>query len=229
MTLESNKILGGVGAILLLVGVLPVLTSYTFGVIGLVGLILILISLHGFANLYNERGIFNNAIYGVLAGVVGAVVSGIVAVLAIISSLTALENFLVQIFPNWTRGDWASLSGMTPTIPSNVSSLDFSPLATFLAAVVVIFVVLIVFAIVATFFFRRSLKQLSGKSGVGLFSTAGLVLFIGAFLLILFILPGLVVMWVGGLILAIAFFTMKPHEAQQPPMVTVSPPQPTPV
>ncbi len=230
MTLESNKILGGVGAILLLIGFLPVLGTSTFGVIGFVGLILVLIALHGLANFYKEKRIFSNAIYGVLAGVVGAVVTGIVAVIAILSSLTALENFLVQIFPNWTRGDWASLSSMTPTTPSNISSLDFSPLASFIAAVLVIFVVFIVFAIVATFFFRRSLKQLSVKSGVGLFSSAGLILFIGAFLLILFILPGLIIMWVGVLILAIAFFTMKTHEPQQPSMVTASPPPtPTPV
>jgi len=223
MSIESSKTLGGVGAILLLIGLLPVISTYTFGVIGLVGLILVLIALYRLANFYNEKGIFNNAIYGVITGIVGAVITGIVAVIAILASLTSLENFLVQIYPGWTRGDWASLSGMTPTIPSNV---DYSPLASFLAAIIAVFVVFIIFAIVATYFFRRSLKQLSAKSTVGLFSTAGLILFIGAFLLILLIIPGLIVMWIAVLILAIAFFQMKP-QPEQPPMATATSPPPS--
>jgi len=137
-----------------------------------------------------------------------------------------LETFVAQFYPDWTPGDWASLSGLSPTVPNNI---DYSSLATLIAAVVSVFVVVIVFAIVATYFFRRSLKLLSIKSTVGLFSTAGLLLFIGAFLLILFIIPGLIVMWIALLILAVAFFQIKPHAEGQPMMTTASPPPPTPV
>jgi uncharacterized membrane protein len=221
MSLESSKTLGGVGAILLLVGTLPVIGTYTFGIIGLVGLILVLIALYRLANFYNEKGIFNNAIYGVLAAVVGAVVTAIVAIIAVLASLSSLEAFIGELYPGWTPGDWAALSGMTPTVPSNI---DFSPLASFLAAILAIFAVIIIFAIVATYFVRRSLKQLSEKTKVGLFSTAGLILFIGAFMLILLIIPGLIVMWIAVLILAIAFFQIKP---EQTPMTT-APSSPTP-
>lgn len=226
MNLDSSKNLGGVGAILILVSAVGIFGIPYLSLIGLVGLILVLVALHSLGDYYKEKGIFNNAIYGVITAIVGAVITGVVAVIAVLASLNSLENFLVQIFPGWTRGDWASLSGMTPTIPSNI---DFSPLATFIAALIVVFVVFIVFAVVATFLFRRSLKQLSTKSTVGLFSTAGTVLFIGAFLLILFIVPGLIVMWIAMLILAIAFFRLKPQEDQSPQMVMASPQPLTPV
>ena len=40
---------------------LPVLSTYTFGILASVGLILVLIALNGFANIYKEKGIFNNS------------------------------------------------------------------------------------------------------------------------------------------------------------------------
>ena len=63
MTLESSKTLGGIGAILLFIGVIPFL-QYLW-VIGIVGVILIMVALHDFANVYKESGIFSNAMYGV--------------------------------------------------------------------------------------------------------------------------------------------------------------------
>ena len=227
MTLESNKILGGLGSILLLIGILPVIGSYSYGILGLVGVIMILVALRGFSNLYNEKGIFSNAIYALVVGIVGAVVTAIIAVFAVLSNLDALENFLLQIFPTWTKGDWRALSGMSPTVPSNI---DFSPLSTLIAEILVAVVVFIVFAIVAMYFFRRSLKQLSVKTAVGLFSTAGLILFIGAFLLILFIIPGLIAIYIGIIVLIIAFFQIKP-QPEQPPATAMSsqPLTPTPV
>jgi uncharacterized membrane protein len=79
------------------------------------------------------------------------------------------------------------------------------------------FAILWIFAIIATFFIRRSLKQLSDRTNVGLFSTTGLLLLAGAVLFIIFGL-GAILIWIASLILAIAFFTMKPHEAPPPPM-----------
>ncbi len=221
MSLETSKTLGGVGAILILIGTLPVAGTYSYGIIALVGLILVLTALYRLANFYNERGIFTNAIYGVITGIVGIAATAIVAVIAVLASLTSLENFISQFFPGWTRGDWTALAGMTPTVPATI---DFSGLASFLAALLVIFIVFIIFAIVTAYFFRRSLQKLSAKTAVGLFSTAGLVLFIGAFLLILLIIPGVIVMWIAWLLLAIAFFRIR---AEQAPATTTAPP-PTP-
>ena len=207
MTPESSKTLGGIGAILMFIGIFPYI-SY-FGIVELIGAILVLAALYSFGNYYKDSGIFNNALYGVMAGIVG-VVSAVAFGLAIV--LPNIKDFLMKIFPGW-NGDWStisSLSGMTP----NTSNIAIGDIIPFISAAIVIFVILWIFAIIATFLVRRSLVRLSAKTNVGLFSTAGLLLLIGAFLVIVVGL-GLILMWVAALILAIAFFNLKP--TQQPP------------
>ena len=68
------------------------------------------------------------------------------------------------------------------------------------------------------------LKTLSAKASVGLFSTAALLLLIGAFLTIVVI--GFILMWIAVLLIAIAFFQIKPQPEQ--PVATVTPPPSTP-
>ena len=214
MTLESSKNLGGIGAILMFVGILPYI-SY-FGIIELVGLILVLVALHGLANYYNEKGIFNNAIYGVIAGIAGFIIA--IAVL-VFTVLKELVPFLQTIYPGWNGTDWNALQGMTPT----TSNINFADIIPFIAGILLVIAVAWIFAIIAAFFTRRSLKLLSTKSSVGLFSTAGLLLLVGAVLVIIFGI-GLILIWISALILAIAFFTMKPAEMPAP---TATPPPPT--
>jgi uncharacterized membrane protein len=207
MNLESSKTLGGIGAILMFIGIFPYI-SY-FGIVELIGAILVLTALYSLGNYYKDSGIFNNALYGIMAGIVG-VVSAVAIGLAIV--LPNIKDFLMTIFPSW-NGDWStisSLSGMTP----NTSNIGIGDVIPFISAAIVIFVILWIFAIIATFFVRSSLVRLSAKTNAGLFSTAGLLLLIGAFLVIVVGL-GLILMWVAALILAIAFFKMKP--TQQPP------------
>jgi uncharacterized membrane protein len=61
----------------------------------------------------------------------------------------------------------------------------------------------------------RALGTLSTKSGVGLFSTAGLLLLIGAVLIVLFGI-GLILIWISALLLAIAFFQLRAQQAPPP-------------
>jgi uncharacterized membrane protein len=216
MTFETSKILGGIGALLIFLGVLPYI-GY-FGIVEVIGVILVLISLNGLANIYRDRTIFNNAIFGVLAVVVGAVIS---AVVVFVTVLTSLKDFLYQIFPDW-NGDWTTLQSLTP----NTSNLDPSALIPFITGILVIFVVAWIFAIIAAFFIRRSLRQVAFHSGTGLFATAGLLFLIGAVLVIAFGL-GAILIWIAALILAIAFFQLKPPQAVPPPTVTTTTPPPT--
>ncbi len=213
MTLESSKTLGGIGAILLFIGVIPFL-QYLW-VIGIVGIILIMVALHDFANVYKESGIFSNALYGVVIAVVGGIVA---AVLALAVVLTNLKDFITQIYPGW-NGDWSTLQGMTP----NTSNIDPTTVLPFIADLLVVLVIVWIFAIIAAFFVWRSLKQVSNKSSVGLFGTAGLILLIGVIIPIF----GLILMWISALILAIAFFILKPQEQSMQSMMP--PAQSTPV
>jgi len=219
MTLESSKTLGGVGAILILVGIL--VTSYTFSVVTLVGVILLFIAVNGLANYYKDRSIFSNAIYSLVAGIVG-VVAALAALLYIIFDTTILTSLLQKIYPTW-NGSWSTISslrGMTPNT-ANIKPSDVLPI---FGAMFAVLVILWVFLIVSAFFARRSLKTLSTKTSVGLFSTAALLLLIGAFLTIVFI--GLILIWIAVLLMAIAFFQIKTQEEQ--PSATVVPPSSTP-
>jgi uncharacterized membrane protein len=216
MTLESNKTLGGIGAILLFIGLIPYGEPF-IGIISLVGLILVLISLYGFANLYKERGIFNNSIYGIIAGIVGAVIAGVVVVFYV---LAKLKTFLETVYPSWNGTDWTKLSGLTP----NTSNVTWSAVSPLIGGLVLTFVVLWVFTIIGAFFARRSLKLLSAKTGVGLFSTSALLLIIGAILAI--VLIGLLLMWIAVLLMAIAFFQIK-AQPEQPVTTMASPSTPT--
>ena len=209
MTLETSKILGGIGALLMFIGVIPYINS--FGALEIIGLILVMIALYDLSKYYSEGGIFNNALYGIIFGIAGAVVSAAVVFVVVLSSLT---DFMYGIFPNW-NGDWAALSGLTPD-PSNI---DIGNMAPFIAGIFTVLVVLWAFSILVAFFFRRSLGTLSQKSGIGLFSTTGLLLLIGALLIIIFGV-GLILIWISALLLAIAFFQLKP--AQEEPTTSTS-------
>src|SRR3972149_598575 len=160
MTFNSSKTFGGVGALLMFVGVFPYINY--FGVIELIGAILVLAALHGFARIYKENGIFDNALYGIIAGIVGVVLAVVIGIAIVLPNI---RDFLLKIYPGW-NGDWStisSLSGMTP----NTSNINFGDVIPFITAAIVIFAILWIFAIIATFFMRRSLKQLSSRTNVG--------------------------------------------------------------
>ena len=210
MTFDTSKNLGGVGAILMFIGVFPYINY--LGIVELIGAILILVALHGFASIYKQSGIFDNALYGVIAGIVGVVLA---AVIGIVIVLPNIKDFLLKLYPGW-NGDWSTISSLSSMTP-NTSNINFGDVLPFVAAAIAVLAVLWIFAIIATFFYRRSLKQLSERTNVGLFSTTGLLLLIGAVLIIVGF--GVILIWIASLVLAIAFFTMKPHETSPPPPV----------
>jgi uncharacterized membrane protein len=69
-TVDSNKTLAGIGAILLAIGLT--------GVTGVIGLILLFIGLKGLADNYSEPGIYRNALNGLIFGIVGVVTAAVV-------------------------------------------------------------------------------------------------------------------------------------------------------
>ena len=200
MTLESSKTLGGIGALLMVIG--PFLGVYT-GVLGLIGLILVMIALKGLSDHYNEGSIFNNALYGVILAIIGGVVFVAVIVVAAVGLLSALGIH------------WSTLSD-----PTALSSINWQEIVTFdilwphIAAVLGSFVVLFIFVVVASIFLRRSLTLLSAKTGVGLFGTTGLIILIGAVLTIIGV--GLILLWIALILLTVAFFSIKTQPTQPP-------------
>jgi uncharacterized membrane protein len=213
LNFDTSKNLGGVGAILLLIGfILPAATGGFGTLLSIVGLILMLVGLKGLADYYNEAGIFNNFLYGTLAGIAGVVVAGVTFVFVI---FTMLEDFLYEVFPGYT-GDITALPGLTP----DVSAIDPFALMPFLTAFLLILVILFFTALIVAIFMRKSMNSLSAKTGVGLFGTAGLLLLIGAVLTIIAI--GFILILIAFLVMAIGFFSMRPQPAQPETTTAVS-------
>jgi len=211
MELETSKNLGGIGAILLVIGFLGFIGSAFSGILSLVGLILVLIAMKGLSDHYGEASIFNNSLYGVILLIVGGVVSVaalIVTALSLIKDVLGIELSTAISDPTaFSRIDW------TEVVTENLIAYAGGTM-------VGILIVLFIFVVVAAIFYRKSLNTLSSKSGVGMFSTAGLVLLIGAVLTI--ILIGVIIIWIALILLAVAFFRIKPTITQPTP--STSPP-----
>jgi uncharacterized membrane protein len=207
MNLESAKNIGGVGAILLVIAGVAIFGTPFMGLLGLVGIILVLIALKGMADDYREAGIFNNAVYSIVTVIVGGV--------AFIGVLVASVLEFLSSLPDWAKtplqaGDW---QGFANAVQQH--SWDLGSLWTLVGSLIIALVVLFVFLVVAMLFFRRSLGLLSAKTNVGLFGTAGLIMLIGAVLTI--ILIGFILIWIGWIMLAVAFFQVR---AAAPPPQT---------
>jgi uncharacterized membrane protein len=71
--LESDKNLAGVGALLLALGAFV-------PVIGIVGIILLVIGMKGLSEYYNDRSIYQNALWGVIFGIIGLVAVAVVGI-----------------------------------------------------------------------------------------------------------------------------------------------------
>jgi uncharacterized membrane protein len=201
MTLETNKTLGGIGAILMAIGFLPFAGAYT-GIIALVGLILVLVAVKGFSDYYKDSGIFNNMIYAIVMGIVGAAIAGVL----IASAAFGILNAVGINMNNWT--DWTMFQNI------QWQNINISTIMPYVTTILLSLVLLFVFAIVAAIFLRRSMTSLSEKTRVHMFATTGLLFLIGAILTIVVI--GLILLWVGLLLLAVSFFTIPLQPAQQP-------------
>jgi uncharacterized membrane protein len=205
MTLQSNKTLGGVGALLMVIS--PFLVSGFTLLVGLVGLILVLIAVKGLSDHYKEASIFNNTLYGVILSIVGVVVF-----------VAALFVTAVSFFTN-VLGIELSTAFSDPTAFSNIDwteAMILDNLMSHVAALVGSLVILFIFVVVATIFYRKSLTTLAEKTGVGRFGTAGLLLLIGAVLTIIAI--GFLLIWIALILLTAAFFQIRAEPTQPPPM-----------
>jgi len=196
MTFESGKNLSAIGSLLIVIGAVTGFATSFSGILSLVGIILLLIGLKGLAEHYKEEGIFKNALYSIITAVVGCVVGiGIIATTAVAA--------LADIGIEWANiEDWGNIGTDVGTV---FTDLDFSAIATLLGAILVGVLILFVVMIVAMYFLRKSMDQLSTKSGVSLFGTAGILMLIGAIIPIV----GYLLIWIGFILATVAFFQMN--------------------
>ena len=196
MTFESSKNLSAIGALLIVLGaVIGIVWSFS-GILSLIGIILLLIGLKGLASFYKEDGIFNNALYSMIIAIVGSIIAVGVTVVSAVSALA-------DIGIDWANiEDWANVG----TDVTNVfTDLNINAIMDLLGALVIGLIIFYVIIIISMFFIRKSMNQLSTKSGIGLFGTAGLLMLIGAVIPVI----GLLLIFIGTILATVAFFQMR--------------------
>jgi uncharacterized membrane protein len=204
---DKGRTLGLAGSILVLVAIIFWFITGPLGsLLQLVGLILILISLHTFSNIYGERIIFRDALLSVLIGY------GLPLVALII--LLILFGFTIL-----------TARPIPPGPPGRIEDFFGAQIAGALVVLVLIMVLVLLIAfVVSAYLWYRALNTLYLRSGEKLFRWAGLSYLAFAVSLIVgvvtaVILVGLLVILVGVLLglaswvlLAIAFYEVKPPQ-----------------
>jgi len=109
MTVESNGMIGGIGAALIVVNaVSPILVlpaifsayptvastlspfSSAVGLAGFAGIILFMVAMRHFAGSYKTPGIFDNALYGILSNIAVSVLAGLIMVAFVFMNFSSI-------------------------------------------------------------------------------------------------------------------------------------------
>ena len=204
MKLNYIKLTGIIGTILMILCVFP----YAGGFFLLIGIILAFIALNEFADYYNNRRIFNYAIYAFILQIIGVVITSIVIVYGASDFLTSLGISSPADLGNLQNINWKY-------------AINTSNLAPFLEIITIGLLVIFAFSIASGIYFRKSMNMLGERSGNGLYHTTGTLVFIGAFLTIIFI--GFIIIWISFILLAFSFLKNKPLEKSiQNPLETIT-------
>jgi len=145
------------------------------------GLILILIALYELAQRLKEEKIFKQYLIGIIINIVG---TGFAITLAVINGAWSIAKMILF-------GGYTSYYDI-------FSEISFA----------LIFFVLLLYAItiLSTYFYRESLKSITAKTTIKTFALAGDFIFYGAIGII--VILGIFAMFVGWILLAVAFFNL---------------------
>jgi len=183
----NAKLLGGIGAILSLVG--GFFFANAGAAIGIVGLILIFIAIKYIADETKDKSIFNNYLYYFLTSVIATVVTIAIVAFAFLSTV----DFNIYNFEQF---------GQNITDFSSFMDTFGNAIAGCALALIIGWVLLII----GTIFLKRSYYSIAEKTKVDMFKTTGLVYFIGAITLIIVI--GFLILLIARIMEIIAFFSL---------------------
>ncbi|MDV3293677.1 MAG: DUF996 domain-containing protein [Nitrososphaerales archaeon] len=199
--LSQAKTLGGVGSILMLLAVIPVVGW----VLSIAGAIMVLLAIKHVSDIVQDKSIFNNMVIAIVLSIIGVVV-GVAVIFGTMFTTLGLGAYAGR-FPSFST---------PPTFPAG----DWMGLMLgALTGLAIIWVLLLVSAI----FVRKSYETTAKKLGVSMFGTAGLLYLIGAALTI--VLVGFVLLFVALILNIVAFFSIPdqpmPMQASQPQPATM--------
>jgi len=176
----NAKILGGVGAILMLVG-----GFVPTGLLSIVGLILVFLAIKQISEAYKDQPIFKNFLLFVVLNII-ATVALVVILFASIGGLSYFSAF--------STGEYTDPTAM------------FEELSSVIAICIIGWVIFWILNIIASLYLRKSFDSIAQHTRVDLFKTTGFVYFIGALLLVIGI--GAFVILIADIIMIIAFFQL---------------------
>lgn len=186
-TFEHSKTLAGVGAILLLLGIVP----YAGWVLAIIGVVLLVIGIKDLSMYYQDENVYHDTLSGVKFYVV-AVVAAAASIVALMIGFASAVDFKFANFENFI-----------PTVGFGIGII----------ALVAGLIVAFVFYVLAATRLKRALDSLAQKTGEASFATAGILLLLGAILTI--VLVGLALIFIAWIFATIGFFSMKSREYKQ--------------
>ncbi|MCS7117876.1 MAG: DUF996 domain-containing protein [Thaumarchaeota archaeon] len=191
-SLSEAKTLGGIGAILVVLGLAP---SVGF-VLAIAGWVLILVAVDRISKAVNDRTIFNNVLMAVILAIVGSIVAGLLLGFGVFFAILGGE--------------------MGPGAPAD----PFAFFSQLLGVVVVGLVAFWLVMIFSARYLRRGYDAISSSLNVPMFRTAGKLYFYGALLSI--ILVGLILILIAEILQIVAFFSIpeSPPQPFQPTATT---------
>ncbi len=178
------KILGGIGALLSLLIIVP-----TIGfLLGIVGLVLIFIAVKYIADDTKNHSIFQNYLMNFLFSIIA-----IAAVIVIM-----VMSFGISGGMSWVN----TLQEQNFTDPSTV----WNSFATLIGGCILALFVAWILLIISSLYLRKSYNSIAEHTKVDLFKTTGLVYFIGAVTLIVVI--GIFIIIVAKILEIVSFFSL---------------------
>ena len=183
--LGTAKIVGGIGALLMLIGGL---VTATVGVLSLIGFIMVFIAVKMIADETKEKAIFDNYLYSFVAIII-AIVALIAMAFVVFASVGGIEFF-------------TDLQNMAMTEPLEIWNSLQPVLFGAIAGLLVFWII----AVIASLFYLKSFNLIAEKTGVKRFGTAGLLIFIGTITTI--ILIGFIILIIGLILEIVAFFSL---------------------
>lgn len=202
MELKQAKILGGLGAIFILCFVIPVIGW----ILSIVGFILTAIAIKEISDKVKDKPIFTNYLISIIL----FFVSGVTAIIgSIIFFFSAVVNNIDKFknFNNWNGfndfgiRDFNFFRG-SPEIRDFLTTIGSK-----IWILILILAIAWVIFVVAGYFTKSSFDRLVEKIKIDNFKTAGLLIFIGSILTILFGV-GFIVILVGVIFEIISFFSL---------------------
>jgi uncharacterized membrane protein len=178
VNISTQKMLGGIGSILILLVFMP---GTVATLLGIVGVVLWFISIYQLSNILGKPSIFKKVLIGFILNIVGTVIAFAFGLMALIPLFVSPKN------------ETGAISGLG-------------------LGVIVAIIVAYDISLAAFYFYKEAYDILAQATAHNLFKIAGLLIFIGAITIILFGL-GLLLMFVGYIVLAVAFFT-TPNEVE---------------